>query len=1312
MTQLLGHLPSDTGMAYVVVQHLDPKHESMLKDILARSTRMPVREVQTGMPVEKDEVYVIPPNFAMELVDGNFKLVPRSPGIQMPVDHFLKSLADRCKTRAVGVILSGTNSDGSLGMQAIKAEGGIGFAQDEGSAKFPEMPRAAVAAGAVDYVLPPAEIARELSRIGQQLSMFRPVLKARVPAHPEDGNRLRQVFSILRAAAGVDFSLYRETTIRRRIGRRMILNRVEDLDGYVKLLRGNPTEIKALYEDLLITVTAFFRDPATFRVLGKRVFPKILKGKGPGSAIRVWVSGCATGEEAYSIAIELFEACSSASIYPTIQIFATDVSESSLERARAGIYMENALVDVSPDRIRRFFKKVERGYQISKPIRDACIFAKQNVAADPPFSNLDMLSCRNLLIYLEPALQKRVIPLFHYALNPGGYLVLGSSESISGFTDLFTPVDKEHRIFAKKAGVRPALQFPAVRNVAEPETESSGAQSIAVARELDFGKTADKIILSRFAPAGVLVDANLDIVQFRGRTGLYLESPQGAPSVNVLKMVRTGLLVELRAAIQKARKTGSHVRAEGVRMENGQPGRLVDIDVVPISGEDAGSHLLILFGPLSRASAAVEKKLLERPSRKSEQQVPRLERELAATKEYLQAIIEEQEASNEELKSANEEILSSNEELQSTNEELETAKEELQSTNEELSTVNEELQNRNVELADVNDDLNNLLSSVNIPILMLGPNAEIRRFTPPAQNVMNLIPTDVGRPVGDIKPNLTGGGVVEAAREVIETVTTREREVQDNDGHWYLMRVRPYRTSDNRIDGAVVAFLDIDPVKRSLEQASRERYFAEMLVETVRESLILLDNKLRITTVNHAFYTMFQKTPLLAEGKLLYELPDWEWSNEKLRGLLEQVAEQDARIDDLEIESESAALGRRTLLISARQLRLPGAVHRAVLLAVEDITKRKAAESALRESEQRFRQIFEAGREGIWILDAEDGKILEVNQFFLDLIGYQKKELLGRRPWELGVYEDPDAARRRFEHLKKVGHDINADVVMKTREGRKIYLEAVRNVYREGSRKVAQFNYRDTSQRRELEEQLREVQKLESIGQLAGGLAHDFNNILNVISVYTAIVARDAEGDRFAEPLGVIEKAIERGAGVVHQLLTFARKTDADFRPVDINGIVREVAHLVRQTFPPNVAVRLDMRPDLPSVSADANQLHQALLNLAVNARDAMPDGGELTIKTSTVKRDEIRQRFPAADADVYLVVELKDTGVGMSEGTRSRIFEPFFTTKGTGGSGLGLPVAYGIVHNHRGFLEVESEAGEGTTVCFFVPAEGKTRKS
>ena len=815
--QLLRSLPNDTGLAFVLVQHLAPKHESMLSELLAKATRMPVVEVTQGMRVQGNHVYVIPPNADMSISDSVLHLSPLSPdrALRMPIDSFFRSLADTHQSRSIGVILSGTASDGTLGLQAIKALGGVTFAQDEQSAKYSAMPRSAIAAGNVDFVLPPEAIARELKRIATHVKVLGPDERPEAEERITPDATLNKIFFLLRNFSRVDFSFYKPGTIKRRITRRMFLRKIDKLEAYLQYLRRHRDEVEALFNDVLINVTSFFREPDSFEALKTVAFPAIMAQKGPNLPIRIWVPGCSTGEEVYSIAIILLESLGEKAPNTQIQVFATDLSEGIISKARAGIYPESVAMDISSERLRRFFLKVENGYQINKHIRDIVVFAKQDLAKDPPFSKLDLISCRNVMIYMSQVLQKRILPLFHYALNPGGILFLGSSETVGGFGELFVPLDKRNRIYTKKTMQSPVpLDF-----VARFHADQEIRVNAEAPKTLDLQKIGEQMLLYRYSPPSVIVNDRLEIVQFFGQTGPFLDPLPGDATLNLLRMVKTGLHLELRTAFQKAKRNGA-ARKDGVLVQEDGGLKTVNFEISPIKNIPSGErYYLVVFEEANRSIIEEPKKnKTQAPATKTgkremsqlELENKRLKEELDASREYLQSIIEEQRTTNEELRSANEEIQSSNEELQSINEELETAKEELQSTNEELTTVNEELQNRNEELSKVNSDLSNLLSSVNIPIIMLGNDFRIRRFTPMAEKVMNLIPSDVGRPITDVKPNVKTPDLRKAIQRTIDSLEIQEFRVEDHEGRWYSMRIRPYRTLDNKIDGVVIVLLDID----------------------------------------------------------------------------------------------------------------------------------------------------------------------------------------------------------------------------------------------------------------------------------------------------------------------------------------------------------------------------------------------------------------------------------------------------------------------------------------------------------------------
>ncbi len=855
-TQLLSHLPNNPGMALVFVQHLAPQHESALSELLGRATRTIVTEVKDDMAVERDRIYVIPPNTNMAIQKGHLRLVPRTPDQRhLPIDYFLRSLAEELGGRAIGVILSGTASDGTLGLKAIKTEGGITFAQDARSARYADMPRNAVAAGCVDFVLSPEGIARELVRIAHHPYLLEPRPFEEGGEMPAEGEEhLRRIFTLLRSASGVDFTHYKHTTIKRRIKRRMVLLKLQSFRDYVSYLEEHRAELDALYQDILIHVTGFFRDPVVFEALKTKVFPVLMQDRRPGAPIRIWVPGCSTGEEAYSIAICLMEYLGDTAGTQEIQIFATDISDAALERARAGLYMENIAAEVSPERLRRFFIKTPNGYQIIKSMRDKFVFARQDVSKDPPFSRLDLISCRNLLIYLGAFLQKHIIPVFHYALRPTGFLLLGSSETIGAFADHFTLLDKKNKIYAKRATtLRLPLEFSGMSEYDAGRIARKGVYEEPTPG-FDMQKEADRILLSRFAPAGVIVNSDYEIVQFRGRTGPFLEPTPGQASLSLLRMAREGLLVDLRGALQKAKKNDAIVKKEGVEVRSNGGTHDVDIEVIPLRGPTPAERYYLVLFQASKPETQPEKVKLPaarvrlKAERGSQRQLSQLRHELTQTKSTLQSVIEEQDTTTEELKSANEEILSSNEELQSTNEELETAKEELQSTNEELTTLNEELQNRNMELSVAHNDMLNLLASVNIPILMLGNDLRVRRFTPLAEKLLNLIPSDVGRPIGDIKPNFDLPEMEALITESIDAVTVKEQEVQDRQGHWYSMRIRPYRTSENKLDGAVITWVDVSALKASLQQSEAR---LQLLVDSVHDyAIFMLDPGGRVTSWN------------------------------------------------------------------------------------------------------------------------------------------------------------------------------------------------------------------------------------------------------------------------------------------------------------------------------------------------------------------------------------------------------------------------------------------------------------------------------
>lgn len=971
-TQLLQHLPTDTGMGFVLVQHLSPDHKSLLREILSRATQMPVHEVVDNTTVEPNQLYVIPPNKQMVIFGGVLKLMPRekTSGMAMTVDTFFFSLAKERGNKAIAIVLSGGDGDGALGAKAIKAAGGITFAQCENTAQVSSMPNTAVATGHIDFILTPHEIATELEKISRHPYVVDTTLvniSEDAEELVEGKNALQSIFALLRVATGVDFTHYKQTTLKRRILRRMVLYQIERLEDYVIFLQNHPAEVQALYEDVLINVTSFMRDREAFEALKTKVFPIITKDKSPSIPIRIWVAGCSTGEEAYSIAICLLEFLETQPLAPAIQIYATDISESAIEKARLGVYKHSQMADISPERLRRFFVEQDDGYQICKPVRELCVFAKQNLCADPPFSKLDLITCRNVMIYFGATLQKKILPTFHYGLKASGFLMLGTSETVGEFLDLFSLVDKKYKIYARKL-IPARLPLDVVTNNYPLNLVEYSSQIHKEAfTDLDLQKEADRIVLNRYAPAGVVTNFDLEILQFRGQTSRYLEPTPGRASLNLLKMVREDLRLEVRTAVGQAKKQDVPVIKQGLQIWENEQELLVNVSIIPFKARTLEErYFLILFEDTPKApkSAEISSKTGGRKPT-NDKEVARLQQELRSTKEHLQSVIEEQEASNQDLRAANEEILSSNEELQSTNEELETAKEEIQATNEELNTVNDELYRRNLELNQISNDLENLLSSTNIPIVMLGADVRIRRFTPQARQILNLIPTDVGRPLGDINHNLNVPDLEQQILSVINTFSVREQEVQDQKGHWYDLRIRPYRTIDNKIDGAVMILVDIDALKRSAQQLTESRNYAQAIVETMREPLVVLDASLQVITANRAFYETFQVTVTQVEGRHIFELGNGQWNIPHLRELLEQIVPSNNQLSEFQnlvVEHEFEQIGRKIMTLNARRMSQPN--HQdMILLAIDDITQQELLQrerTQLLELEQSSRATAEA----------------------------------------------------------------------------------------------------------------------------------------------------------------------------------------------------------------------------------------------------------------------------------------------------------------------------------------------------------------
>lgn len=966
-TGLLQHLPVDTGMAFVFVQHLAPRHASMLPSLLSRTTRMPVLEIRHGMPVEPDRVYIIPANKLVSVASGVLKLEPRPEerGAPRPIDYFFRSLAADRRADAIGVIMSGADSDGALGLQAIRDEGGTAIVQSESSARHPEMPRAALAAGVVDLVLSPEEMGGALERLGRPLAPG-----GREPAddaayrHAVE-NQLNRVFALVKGASGVDFQGYKRGTLQRRIHRRMILRGHEDLETYGSVLEANPSELQTLYEDLLIPVTGFFRDPGTFEALRDSLLPRLWRERKSNRPLRLWVPGCSTGEETYSIAMCLVEAMQASSVSLPVQIFATDLSERGISVARAAVYPERQVARLSPERQARFFRRVENGCQVIKPIREMCVFARQNLLTDPPFSRLDLISCRNVMIYLGADLQSRVMATFHFALRPGGVLLLGHSEGVQRFQEFFGVMDAQRKFFVRKPGGDHG-DMEILRGSAGSEPPGILAPAPSFRRQRtdqgELEKAAERLVLSEYGPAWVIVNDRLEILHVQGDTSPFLRLAPGRATHELLKLARECIRGELRKLMARAKSEKQRIQSAAFQASDGGEIRTVRLEVRRIadSGGD-GVRWLVLFlsaGPDPGPAPGGARNARTRPDSGAEAiEVERLQQELLLTSQHMQSLIDERDAANQDLTSANEEIQSSNEELQSINEELETSKEELQASNEELNTLNEELHNRNRELSRLSDDLANLLSSTTIPILMLDNEMHLRRVTAAAEKSFDIRAGDIGLPFENIRLRLKVDGLEPMMRRVMETLRAEELEVRDLDQRWHQLTIRPYRTAGNRIEGVVLTLIDIDQIRQTQIMADAARDFAESVVESVQTPLVVLRGDLRIRKANRAFCESYGLQAADIENRCFHEIDGGRWNLPGLQGALRRLPAKQERLDKYEIELAFPGLGKRQLLVSAQCVQPEG--ENQVLVAIADITAEKRAGLVLIDEQERLKHNLE-----------------------------------------------------------------------------------------------------------------------------------------------------------------------------------------------------------------------------------------------------------------------------------------------------------------------------------------------------------------
>ncbi len=943
--QFFRHMPTDAGIAFILAPHLDPDHESMLADILGRNTAMPVVEARDLMTIEADHVYIIAPNREMSIFHGQIHLTTpdTTKGQRMKIDLFFRSLAEEMEDKAIGIVLSGTGTDGTLGLRAIQGAGGLTIVQDPENAKYTGMPISAIESGYATFVLPVEQMPEQLiASVNVLFSKAYTQGRGEEPAGIDKKSTISRILRIIRTKTGHDFSQYKKSTIHRRIARRMALHVIEDTETYARYMEEHPEEVKTLFRELLINVTSFFRDPEAFEALKNSVLPDIIREKREYEPIRVWVPGCSTGEEAYSLAIIIREILDDQRKDCKVQIYSTDLAEDVIAIARKGFYPPNISADISADRLKKFFLREENGYQVKKEIREMIVYATQNIIKDPPFTKLDLLSCRNLLIYLESELQSKLLSTFHYALNPQGILFLSSSESIGSHTDLFKAINRRWKIYEAtgiKLGVPAVMETPLSWSDSHPQMP----QSLLPVRQSTELKTVDMMrwaLLRAYTPPSVVTDEEGNVLYVHGDTGKFLRPAQGQMSISVIDMAREGLDLDLRTAIFTAKSQKKIVQVKNLQVRTNGGFEPVDLEVRPIISSDPLQGALIISFHL--ADAIFKESGQKQTSRRKQSKpgrIEELEQELQYLKENLQATVEEMQAGTEELKSTNEELQSTNEELQSTNEELETSREELQSVNEEMMTVNAELQSKIGELIGIQNDMRNFQASTGIGTVFLDTNLLIRQFTPEILKIYKIVNSDIGRPLNDIKSVLLSDDLLDYASDVLASLIPKEREVQTLDNQWYLVRILPYRTLENVIDGVVISFIDITSRKAAEDEVIRAREYAESIVDTVREPLLILDRDLTVISASGSFYQSFQTTQAETEGKNILEIGEGQWNIPHLITLIQTILPEKTSFKDVQVSQIFPDGDERIFIVNGRAIREKDQESYLILLAIEEISR-------------------------------------------------------------------------------------------------------------------------------------------------------------------------------------------------------------------------------------------------------------------------------------------------------------------------------------------------------------------------------------
>ena len=943
LNKLFDALPPSTGMAFILIQHLDPTHKSMMASLLAGHTSMKVLEATEGMPIECDHVYVIPPGVYLSIRGGAFRLTqPRERhGARMPFDFFLRSLAEDCGERAVCAVLSGSGADGSRGLTAIHDRGGLVIVQDPKDAAHDGMPRSAIMTGAADFVLPVSEIPAALVKYNGR-AQLEPKRARPAPGDGVDAS-LAEIIELLRAHTSHDFALYKEGTLRRQIERRMVTASIKDIGVYLSTIGKDPDEVNLLAKAMLINVTRFFRDKEAFATLTEMVVPELVRRQPPDRPIRIWDAGCSTGEETYSITMLFLEEIAFAKRSVKLQVFASDADDDAVAIARNGLYPESIRKDVSPARLERFFTKEDHGYRVTRELREAVVFTTQDLLADAPFSRLDFVSCRNVLIYLRPAVQEKVLSLFHFALSESGMLFLGASEAIGGFADRFEPISKKQRIFRHLGRSRPGeVEFPIATSQGWRATQPSSRIPQSASPRIKPADLARQALLDAHAPASVLINAKNEGLYYFGPIDRYLKVAAGEASRDLFAMARDGLRTKLRAAVRQAGQQHACVAVGGAQLGPNGNAVTVTVSVQPLRTESE-EFLLVSFSdePERKNNSKKGTEIADPPH------VIQLEQELDATRKELESAVYELETANDELTATNEEAMSVNEELQSTNEELETSKEELQSLNEELTALNSQLNETIEQQRATTNDLRNTMNSSEIAMLFLDGNLKIRLFTPAAKSMFSVIASDIGRPLADLARRINDTRLLADAEAALAGRLPPNCEAEADNGAWYTRRILPYYTEDSRIEGVVITFTDISERKTAERAVEAARSYSDSIINTIRQPLVVLDEEHYVISASRSFYTTFSVEPEETVGRQLDAVDDGRLDIAALRGFLDRIRRGERVVEDHEVDVVLPPRGMRSLLVSALEIREEPSAVRKILVTIDDITERKRAGEAL-----------------------------------------------------------------------------------------------------------------------------------------------------------------------------------------------------------------------------------------------------------------------------------------------------------------------------------------------------------------------------